>query len=142
MKKFTFGILAVSILFGMLTLASCKKDDPGPAQKDRLTSENWKVDRVMKDGVEVTSTFQDLEITFLDDGTYTAVNPTPPLWNANGIYEMSEANGVSGMLIDKSQWMVITEIGSEKLVLTFDYDAPGGRSSGTNGAFIITFIPA
>jgi hypothetical protein len=37
--------------------------------------------------------------------------------------------------------MEITEIGPEKLVLTFDYDAPGGRRSGTNGAFIITFIP-
>jgi hypothetical protein len=144
MKKITFGILAVSILFGVLTLASCKKDDPGPAsgQKNILISKNWKVDRVVKDGVEVTSTFQGLEITFLDDGAYSAINPTPPLWNASGIYEISKANGVSSILIDNSQWMAITEIGPEKLVLTFDYDAPGGRRSGTNGAFTITFIPA
>lgn len=79
-------IALVVAMFGMTLFSGCKKYEEGPLISFRSRTSRvanvWKVQRVFRDGVDVTSSFSNYEETFEKDGSYS--------YQVGGVFSYSE----------------------------------------------------
>lgn len=107
MLVFRFRFLMLLAFVG-LALASCKKDDPQPAQPagPQLLLNNWRLDQVKQNGQVVASdaTIKDrYSLTFQTDGTYkqklladnTTYNGTWMLMDNNATLHLTDHKGTA-----------------------------------------------
>ena len=139
MKK-TAHYLMLSAILIAFTTTSCKKYEQGPdfsilPKKERLAN-NWKMETYMEDGVEKTTTFNNLFqnalFTIESDGDYTLTykplgitnyseTGTWRFVNSKEDFETNPTSGVGSVAVhhilklkDKELWYVDTENGVKK----------------------------
>jgi hypothetical protein len=143
MKK--LAITLTSILYLTLVLLSCGPDDPQPTQtdielaKEALTSGPWKVKTVTVDGVDKTSLYGNLALSF----TATSYSATGggALWPASGTWSFADE---SGKTITRSDGLSITieQATKEKLALKLSWAKTtlgAGRVESVSGSHTFSF---
>lgn len=122
-KRKLMSLLTVaSVLALTLSLDSCKSDDLSPSTKESaaklLTSASWKVQSVTIDGIDKTSVFSGLILSFTTS-SFTAINGDP-VWPASGTWNFLDEEA---KIIERNDGLEITvsEISENKLGLTLDW---------------------
>jgi hypothetical protein len=133
--------LACILLIGFISLQSCKKDDPGLTSdqvKEILTANAWKLTNVTVDGVDKTTLYAGLTLSFTDTN-YTTTNGGV-VWPASGTWTFADA---TGKLITRSDGLSITveEViaTSLRLRLTWAKATLGGRVESLAGVHVFSF---
>jgi hypothetical protein len=144
----TLKILNTAVLVITTTLffalAGCKKDDPAPETPATdvvklLTSGSWKIQRVTVDGVDASSRFAGLALSFTESG-FTATSGNV-VWPATGTWAFTDSSQKS---ITRNDGLVVTleEITSTKLSLKLTWaktTLSGGRTSSVAGTHTFIF---
>jgi hypothetical protein len=137
--KNTFLLLISIVVMG--AFQACSNNDPQPVTKEqqflKQIAGTWKSEVVMYDGIDVTRSFAGLSIVFDEAQTITVTNPVPPIWKSSGSFVLVPS-GNSFQLKRNDGLTVTAEPLSEKLVLTFQYDAAAltGRTNSVKGNFV------
>jgi hypothetical protein len=141
MKK--IFILFIAIV-SFVSFTSCSEDaDPDAKQKkvlSLLTSGTWQSQSIKVDGVDKTSLYETVQLSFTNS-TFTAVNGEP-VWPANGAWLFTDKSAKAFERSDEIE-VSITEVTDQKLVLTFFWDNGSlgtGRVSSIEGTHVFTFI--
>lgn len=138
--------LLLALFIGLVFVIGCKPKGPAePSEKEKQTtllSQSWTVktaaNSVTLDGTDVTTDWTGFSLTILSDGTYTATSvasgrevvwPTPGTWQFQSDTELNTLVRGDGVVIT----IVVDE---STLQLKFTYTTPGGRTNGTDGAWI------
>jgi hypothetical protein len=131
-------------LLSILLLTSCKHDDPGKDQTgaekntallDGNGSRSWVVQSVTVDGVDKTSTFSGLTITFTSTG-YTATHGGS-IWPASGTWSFTNDDGTTFTRDDGTS--VDVSVTPTQLQLTLNWTKAllgPGRISGVAGKYV------
>jgi hypothetical protein len=144
----TTTIKSATSIFVLLLLAiwnvGCGSDDPSPTEieeiKASMTSGTWKVQSVDVDGIEKTSVYSSLKLTFTET-TFTSTNGGA-IWPATGTWSFADK---TGKLVKRGDGVEITVDESSttllKLKLSWaETTLGGGRTSSVSGQHIFTFI--
>ncbi len=140
MKDKLLTVLTVVLIGALLViLQSCKHDDASPDEQSIFIgkiSQTWKTNRVTVDGVDVTSYFKDMAITFRGDQTYTVANPVSPIWPASGLFE-TVATTDGSFDIERSDGVMIdvTSLAATSVILELLYTSPNGRVAEVTGHY-------
>jgi hypothetical protein len=133
--------LLVAIFAGTL-LISCKKDTESATEINTkiLLSHTWKLQSVKVDGVDQTSLYSGMVLSFADGG-YTTTKGLP-VWAANGTWSFTTDDG---LMISRDDQILITivEIADEKLILNLIWNKTtykAGRVNSIAGQHQFTFI--
>lgn len=87
-KNLTPSILALSI--GLITLASCKKDDnTQKTVQENLENGTWRITKFIDSGTDETNDFAGYNFTFQNSGTLKAANGTN---NYSGTWSITDNN--------------------------------------------------
>lgn len=144
--KSVLSLTLASVLALSLFLYSCKKDDPSPsvtvteATTKLLTSTSWKVQSVTVDGVDQTSLFSGLVLSFTTSSfTTTSGNP---VWPASGTWSFISEEAKK---IQRNDGLEVTlnEISENKLVLSLVWSKTifgPGRNSSMKGTHTFNFV--
>ena len=143
LKIFNIAALVVAtVLF--LAIAGCKKDDPAPETPaidvvKLLTSGSWKIQSVTVDGVDASSRFAGLALSFTESG-FTATSSNV-VWPASGTWTFTDSSQKS---ITRNDGLVVTleEITNTKLSLKLTWaktTLSGGRTSSVAGSHTFIF---
>ena len=139
--------LFVAIL--ALTLSNCGPEDPGPGAVDESQAEKnartlttggaWNLQSVTVDGVDKTSVYKDLKVTFTATG-FSATSGGV-VWPSAGTWQFA---GDEGTTITRDDGLSITvaEIAEKKLVLRLAWTKNtlgGGRPQSVAGQHVFTF---
>lgn len=138
--------IAVAFLLGLVLVIGCKsKKTPEPSEKEKQTtllSQSWTAksaaNSVTLDGTDVTSDWTGFTLTISSDNTYSATSiasgreavwPTPGTWDFKSDTELSTLLRGDGVEMN-------VVVDDTNLQLKFTYTTPGGRTNGTDGAWI------
>ncbi len=141
MKHLRYLILMV-LCTAMLGLLSCGDDGPKKTPEEKqleLLARDWTVSSVVADGVDITSNFSGLVVTFDLDGNYSTNTGYGPVWPDSGTFTLS---GSDFGTIERSDGvsLSITEVTATSLTVGFTYSTlPGGRVSGILGDYVCQF---
>jgi hypothetical protein len=143
LKAFAFFITFVTFVF---SFGSCLDDTKSTVEvvkeevvKAKLTASPWKIGQVTVGGVDQSSLYPNLVITFTEKG-FTTVNGGV-IWPATGTWVFTSSNATSietsnGLMIDIAE---ITDT-TLKLVLQWDKTTIGtGRSKSISGLHVFSF---
>lgn len=134
-EKITLKTIRTSLLFLVLVLAfSCKKKtelDEKTIQLDKLSA-TWSVSQAENDGSDVTSQYSGFTLT-VDQLNYTTQNGGNP-WPSSGTYDFKQGDLFTLVRSDGTE-IKIEELTSTSLILSFNYTAVNGRTSGVTGDF-------
>lgn len=149
-------VLWISTSLLLLTMVmltqSCrwqKKSNPSPEKQflNSLTGKTWRVSTeggVTLDGLDVTPVYESMEINFYANGTYAAIQANPPVWLAQGIFDVvSKVTGGSAFHITRDGIPTVAELIDGKLRVSFNYQAPflsGNRAMSVSGDYVFTFV--
>jgi hypothetical protein len=144
----TTTIKSATFIFVLLLVAvwnvGCGSDEPSPTEmeeiKANMTSGTWKVQSVDVDGIEKTSVYSNLKLTFTET-TFTSTNGGG-IWPATGTWSFADK---TGKLVKRGDGVEITVNESSttllKLKLNWTETTLGaGRTSSVSGQHIFTFI--
>jgi hypothetical protein len=87
------GLLPITLLTILLNFSACSSDKAISKQEEvtaALTSGLWKMKNVTVDGVDKTSTYKDLTLTFTSN-SFTSTNGGV-IWPANGTFTFIDGN--------------------------------------------------
>ena len=129
---FTFSVIAALML-----CASCKKSNSDP-QPDLLTKKTWTVTTVAVDGVDKTSLFANMTLTFVDK-KFTTTNGGGA-WPASGTWAYA-TNSTTMIVRNDGLQINMDELTETKLTLSFDWAKTtfGGRTHSAGGKNVFTF---
>ena len=130
-------IFSFSAMMALMLCASCKKSSTDP-QPDLLTKKNWAITTVAVDGVDKTSLFANMTLTF-SDKTYTTTNGGGA-WPASGTWAYS-TNSTTVIVRNDGLQITIDELTATKLKLSFDWAKStfGGRIHSVGGKMCLRF---
>jgi hypothetical protein len=133
-------ISALCLFILTSALYSCKPDLPdlpgvSDVNKQLLTTRTWEINTVTVDGLEKTSSFAGLTLSF-QDGSYSTTHSTV-VWPAAGTWTFKDKSGLL-ILRDDNIEITITSITARQLVLEFVWNknTPGSIP----GTHVFTFI--
>jgi hypothetical protein len=136
----TNSILVVIAIVSAWQLSSCKGDDDPTAQeviKAKLIGSTWNVQSVKVDGIDKTSVFTGLTITF-DESNFTTTHGGA-VWPASGTWTFIADNGSKVKRDDGTE--ISVDITETTLKLTFEWAETtlgSGRSSSVKGKNVFT----
>jgi hypothetical protein len=148
MKK--IKILAFLLLGGMITIMSCGPDPVTPPSEEEvqlgLLAKTWAVtsgaNAVTLDGQDEDGNWTGFTVSFAENGTYTASNVSEGrevVWPVSGTWAFkgagTDAVDVNTIVRDDGVEITIT-VDEATLKMSFTYTDPGGRTEGTEGAWI------
>jgi len=125
----TLGLIALG-----LGVSSCSDDSPA-AEQDALVK-TWTPGTVKKDEADVTADYTGLQITFVEDGTYTSQN-AGHLFKASGTWARK---GTTQLTLDSSLEVTIGSVSATDLGLQLtlsEADLAGGRIQALVGEYDI-----
>jgi hypothetical protein len=124
-------------LVAMFTISSCKKEEVASEEKIFLNklSHTWHVTMVELDGQVVTGAFGGLAITFNKSGTITVANAVPPIWNADGVFELEKIGSVFILHRNDGVEITVVELEGGVLIMEFVFTASGGRLNSVSGQY-------
>jgi hypothetical protein len=133
--------LLVAVFAGTL-LISCKKDTESATEINTkiLSSHSWNLQSLKVDGVDQTSLYTSMVLSFAE-GSYTTTKGLP-VWAANGTWAFSTDDGLM-ITRDDKVLITIVEIGDEKLILNLIWNKTtykAGRLNSIAGQHQFTFI--
>lgn len=136
------NIFVFCLFILILCTQGCKKDNVKPIADqvtDILTSSNWKIQNVTVDGVDHTSSFQGMTLSFTKTN-YTATHGKV-VWPATGTWKFTSQEAKS---IERNDDIIVTisEATHDKLVLSFNWNKETigtGRSASIKGSYSFTF---
>lgn len=136
-------LLMLALAFaGLMMLGNCKNDDPLPETErigNLLKSGAWQMLNVTVDGVDQTSLYAGLTLTFTTTSYTTTEGGT--VWPASGTWTFADETGTK---VTRSDGLEITVIeiseNSMKLSFTWAKTTLGtGRTSGLSGKHVFSF---
>lgn len=141
-KNFTMTLLSIVVIILMVFIQSCKTDDPTISEVDRVSTllkgNSWKMQSVSVGGIDKTSSFAGLTLTF-STGTYTSTNGGL-IWPSSGTWTFADE---TGKIITRNDGVVINleEISETKLSLKLNWAKTtlGGRTTSVAGNHIFVF---
>lgn len=141
MKKIIQYISFAFAIGGMVVLSSCGGDGPSASavMTKKLIAHPWNLSSATVDGVDKTSTYTGLSITF-SKTNYTATNGAP-IWPTSGTWEFTDKKA-SGFIRNDDLVVEILEATSTSLKLSFSWDATTfepGRTKSVGGNHVFTF---
>jgi hypothetical protein len=139
--------IVITLLSLIAIFTSCLKEETeeetsardAVLQTERL-SKTWLIDQAVYDGVQVSDLIQDLEITFNENGTWTAQNGASVFEN-QGTWQFA-ANDLNTIIMDGVEVQIFFTVESTQLRLTFllNNKAIGNaRMNGLTGQYSIDF---
>ena len=139
--------IVITLLSLIAIFTSCLKEETeeetsardAVLQTERL-SKTWLIDQAVYDGVQVSDLIQDLEITFNENGTWTAQNGASVFEN-QGTWQFA-ANDLNTIIMDGVEVKIFFTVESTQLRLTFllNNKAIGNaRMNGLTGQYSIDF---
>jgi hypothetical protein len=143
-------VLLINILLMVMMLQSCggKGDDPAPVEEketDKIakllsTGGTWAVQSVIVDGVEKTSVYKDLKLTFTTTG-YTTTGGGA-VWPASGTWKFTDD---TAKVIERNDGLLInlSEVSENKLVLGLQWSKSTlgpGRAASVAGQHVFTLL--
>jgi hypothetical protein len=138
-------IVAVIAALALATFSNCDGPTPTPQETDAVkntkilsTGGTWSVQSVTVNGVDQTSVYKDLKITFSSSG-FTAVNGGAS-WPTSGSWSFTSDAGTTIHRVDGLD-LAINEISEHKLVLSFNWATTTlgpGRTKSVAGAHVVT----
>lgn len=89
MKNYRYNILG-ALLILLVTVTSCKKDNPSSDERAKALQGVWTATSVVLNDVDVTEpTYTDFTITFREGGTYITSGGSPIFTNNGGFWEVT-----------------------------------------------------
>ncbi len=138
-RKYTLTIYVVIIVIGLL--AACSGSDPSPESTEQLflkkISGTWDTSIVTYDGVDVTKSFQSMVLTINENKSISVTNPVSPIWKVAGTFVLIPSGTNFKLKRNDGLLINIESTTSQKLVLTFLFDASllTSRASSVVGNF-------
>lgn len=142
LRLFSSGI----ILLALVSFLSCGGgSDPAPAETESqkattlLTSGGWSIQTVLVDGVDKSTIYPSLKVSFTATG-FSATNGGL-IWPATGTWRFTDD---SGKTISRGDGVSITlnEISSTKMIMSFSWSKTtlgSGREASISGQHVFTF---
>jgi len=135
-------IAAVMVmLFAILTFPGCKKPIEEPSKRDvtkaMLMSGTWKIQSVTVDGVDKTSVYHDLTLSFTASG-FTSTHGGP-VWPATGTWTFTSDEATAIKRGDNVEVQIL-DITASALQLGLAWNKTTfGRVSSVSGQHVFTF---
>jgi len=145
-------ITSLAFFLGLIILSSCKDPvEPEPTAEEKQTDllvQTWKVgttaNDVTLDNQDEIDNWTGFSVVF-SKGSYTASNVSEgreTVWPSQGSWEFkgtgTDAVDVNTIIRDKgsnNETSIKITVSETTLKMTFDYTEPGGKTSGTEGAW-------
>lgn len=129
----------MAIFLVLITMFSCDEEESSLSSKKDLLLKTWKLTSsgfIQKDGVDVSSQYAELSLTFQPKGTYITVN-AKELFSDSGTWTADET--VSSITLDGDRTIQVLDFSSTTLrILMVVANSPsGGRVSGIGGEYDI-----
>lgn len=142
MKIKNTGYLAsVLCLTFMILFTACSEEEPAPSDAvlSKLKSKTWKISSVQVDGVDQTTLFAGMTLTFTVKDYQ--VNPANAIWPASGTWQFTDKEGT---VIKRNDGLEITvaEITETSLKLSLQWSKNtfgAGRAASVSGQHLFTF---
>lgn len=144
-KRFSLRLAITCLLALVALLSSCKKNDPAPSltaleiNSSLITSGSWKIQNVTIDGVDQSTLFTGLTLSFTSS-TFTTSNGNQ-VWPASGTWSFINAEATKVLRSDNIE-VTLGEISETKLVLSLPWNKTtftGGRGSSLKGTHTFAF---
>jgi len=146
----TLKLYTLTLLVGITVLISCKPKTPEAeteAEKQlKLFAKTWNVktdaNAVTLDAADNTTNWTGFSLTVNSDYTYSTSGVHAGfegVWPSQGIWEFNSATDVATIIRDDGTRIGIV-VDASTLKLSFSY-VTGGRTSGTDGAWVFNMIP-
>ena len=134
-RSFVSGITSLVVLIATFTFSGCGSKDPSPKETTRnlLINGTWKINSVKVDGVDKTSLFTGMIITF-NEHDYNAVNGGP-IWGTSQSWAFID-NSAKSFSISSGVEVRILELTSSLLKVELTWDKTtidGGRTNSVEG---------
>lgn len=144
LNRITAAFLVITMTAVLVHLTGCGGNDPAPLSKQeevttKLTAATWKVQSVMVGGIDKSSVYPDLNLTFTDTG-FTSTNGEA-VWPASGTWSFTDANATA-ITRDDGLTVTLQEVTdtSLKLALTWNKTTLGpGRVASVSGQHVFSF---
>lgn len=139
--------LAFLLILGIIA-TSCGEDPPPPPSEEEvqtaLLAQSWAVgtdaNDITLDGQDEIGNWDGFTVVFSANGTYTASNVSTGrevVWPTSGTWVFQGLTGADLNTIIRDDGVNINIAVSETtLKMSFNYTAPGGRTSGTDGEWV------
>ena len=147
MKKITLKTTLILFASVLLFLSGCgSKSDPAPAAETDavkntklLTASTWNIQTVQVDGVDKTTVYKNLKLTFTSTG-FTSIGGGS-VWPTTGTWKFTDD---TGKVITRGDGLAINvnEISTTKLVVSLAWSKTtlgGGRIESIAGSHVFTF---
>ena len=133
-------LLTVTVLFLVLTMSGCKKDEltPNAQTEQLLRAQVWELTETKIDGT-VSNRYDGLTLTF-GSFIYSTTNGRS-LWPASGTWEFVGEKG-DKIIRDDGLEIDIVSVSAAQIVMSFFWDTTiydGGRSRSISGMHVMTF---
>jgi hypothetical protein len=145
MKKFNilYVVMSAVTIVAMTFLSGCHKDEPeSPTSINGkiLSSHDWKLQSLSVDGVDKTSLYSGMTLSFTTN-TYSTTNGAP-VWALTGTWSFPGTDATIIMRDDQTE-VHVDQITQDQLVLSLTWNKNtfgSGRSSSINGRHTYTFV--
>jgi hypothetical protein len=141
MQKYFLPASWRGVFFGvLLAITACDRSEP-ETELDKFNKQltvSWKISSATLDGVDMTSYYPGLVLTF-DPHTLSTTHGVLPLWKPSEGYTVIGATSPFYILRDDGIDMKVVTLDESHLVLEFHYDAVamGGRLNSLSGEYHI-----
>lgn len=142
MKIKNTGYLASVLCLAFIILfTACSEEDPAPSEAvlSKLKSKTWDISSVQVDGVDQTSLFAGMTLTFTVKDYQ--VNPANAIWPASGTWQFTDKEGTVIKRNDGLE-ITVTEITGSSLKLSLQWSKNtfgAGRITSVSGQHLFTF---
>lgn len=141
---FKVMMLVVAVGF-LLTISSCKKDDPTAEEIFRKKiALAWKSSAVgvQFNSKDVNGVFKDFTITFTESQTYTTTVGNTPVWPASGKFTLKATSSSTGFSLVRDDGVEVTvdQLTEAKLVLKFPYVGKSSRVGSVSGGYVFDLV--
>ena len=142
------SIIRALLLLGMISISTtgCKSDADALAPEDETSKKlegTWRVKSVTLTGIDATSFYTNLAVTFAGD-QFTCVNAVDPVWPDRETYTVDHSGDRFVIRRGDGVDMAVVTITDQTLILEFDWSGPaaGGRQKGIMGGYQFEFSKA
>lgn len=139
MKHTAFFISILTL--GTFIVSSCGGDHNEPDEENifmNKLAQTWTLTsgHVTVDGVDVTTDFAGLTITFDANKHYTTAHGVPPIWPAAGSFTLQKTtDNAYDLLRDDGLRISIQALTDRSITFTFQYTYAGGRTTSVSGKY-------